>query len=175
MDSFTEKNQRPKSSEFQENLEILRQMDFFSVLSLEALKVIAYLCSRERFKAGDFLFRQDDIDGNAFYIILGEAELVRQDGGKGWILRKYSEGEFLGGLALLGDMRRLFSLKASTDMVCLILSRDKFSKTLEQFPELTPRVLKTMVESIRAWEERLILDPNHLCEVCMPKLGVTLL
>ena len=81
MSSFTEEDQRPKSSEFQENLEILRQMDFFSALSLESLKVLAYLCTRERFKAGDFLFRQDDNDGNAFYIMSGKAELVRQDAG----------------------------------------------------------------------------------------------
>ena len=175
MSSYTEEDQRSKSSEFQENLEILRQMDFFSTLSLEALKVLAYLCTRERFKAGDLLFRQDDNDGNAFYIISGKAELVRQDAVGASILRQYSEGEFLGGLALLGDMRRLFSLKASTDMICLILSREKYSKAMEQFPELTPRVFKTLVERVRAWEERLILDPNQLCGVCRQKLGVSLI
>lgn len=175
MSSFTEKNHRSKSSEFQENLEILRQMDFFSALALEALKVFAYLCTRETFREGDYLFHQNDNDGKAFYIISGEAELVRQDGGGDSVIRQYSEGEFLGALALLGDMRRLFSLRASTDMTCLILSRDKFSKALEQFPELTPRVFRTMVESVRAWEERLILDPDALCAACRQKLGVSLI
>jgi CRP-like cAMP-binding protein len=175
MSSFTEEHQRSKSSEFQENLEILRQMDFFSALTLEALKVLAYLCSREKFKAGDYLFRQDDNDGNAFYIISGTAELERQDGGGGLILRQYSEGEFLGGLALLADLRRLFSLKASTDVTCLILNRDKFSKALEQFPELTPRVFKSVVERVRAWEEHLILDRSQLCDACRLKLGVSLI
>ncbi len=175
MSSFTEEHQRSKSSEFQENLEILRQIDFFSALSLEALKVLAYLCTRETFKPGDYLFRQDDSDGQAFYIISGKAELVREAGGGDSTLKQYSDGEFLGGLALLGEMRRLFSLIASTDMDCLILSRDKFSKALEQFPELTPRVFGTMVERVRAWEERLILDPNQLCDGCRHKLGVSLM
>ena len=175
MNSFTEKNQLSKSSEFQENLEILRQMDFFSALSLEALKVFAYLSTRATFREGDYLFHQDDNDGKAFYILSGEAVLVRQDGGEDFVLKHYSEGEFLGGLALLGDMRRLFSLRASTDMACLMLSRDKFSKALEQFPELTPRVFKTMVERVRAWEERLVLDPNELCDACRRKLGVSLI
>ena len=174
MSSFTEKNPGSKSSEFQENLEILRQMDFFSALSLEALKLFAYLCTREKFKVGDFLFHQDDNDGNAFYIISGKAELLRQDEGGDSNLKQYSEGEFLGGLVLLADMRRLFSLRASTDMTCLVLNRDKFSKALEQFPELTPRVFRTMVDRIRAWEERLILDPDQLCNRCRHKTGVSL-
>ena len=175
MSSFTEKNPGSKSSEFQENLEILRQMDFFSALSLEALKLFAYLCTREKFKVGDFLFHQDDNDGNAFYIISGKAELLRQDEGGDSNLKQYSEGEFLGGLVLLADMRRLFSLRASTDMTCLVLNRDKFSKALEQFPELTPRVFRAMVDRIRAWEERLILDPDQLCDRCRHKIGVSLI
>ena len=175
MSSSTEERRQPKTSEFQDNLEILRQMDFFSALSLEALKVFAYLCTREAFRAGDYLFRQDDNDGKAFYIISGKAELVRQDEGEISILRQYSEGEFLGGLVLLGEMRRLFSLRASEDMICLILSRDKFSKALEQFPELTPRVFRTMVEKVRGWEERLILSRDEICDACRQKLGVSLI
>ena len=175
MSSFTEENLGPKSSEFQENLEILRQTDFFSALSLEALKLFAYLAAREKFKEGDFLFRQNDNDGNAFYILSGEAELLHQGEAGTSILKRYAQGEFFGGLALLGDMRRLFSLRASTDMTCLVLNRDKFSKALEQFPELTPRVFRTVVERIRAWEERLILDPDPLCDRCRHKIGVSLI
>ena len=175
MSSFTEEHQRPKSSEFQDNLEILRQMDFFSPLSLEALKVFAYLCTRETFKAGDYLFHQDDNDGKAFYIISGKAELVRHDGDEDSIFRQYSEGEFLGGLALLGDMRRLFSLKASTDINCLMLSGDKFLKALEQFPELTPKVFNIIVERVRAWEERLLLSRDDICDACRRKLDVSLI
>ncbi|MBT8407150.1 MAG: cyclic nucleotide-binding domain-containing protein [Deltaproteobacteria bacterium] len=74
-----ERRQASDTSEFQENLEILRQMDFFSALSLQALKVFAYLFTREMFKPGDYLFRQDDNDGTAFYILSGTAEVVRKD------------------------------------------------------------------------------------------------
>ena len=156
MSSFTENNPGSKSSEFQENLEILRQMDFFSALSLEALKLFAYLCTREKFKVGDFLFHQDDNDGNAFYIISGKAELLRQDEGGDSNLKQYSEGEFLGGLALLGDMRRLFSLRASTDMTCLVLNRDKFSKALEH---VQPR-LRAASAVTRDFLKPLRIDPG---------------
>ena len=175
MSSSMEKGQASDTSEFQENLEILRQMDFFSALSLQALKVFAYLFTREIFKPDDHLFHQDDNDGKAFHIISGTAEVVREDERGESVLYEYGDGEFLGGLALLGDMRRLFSLRAATDMTCLVMSREKFTKALEQFPELIPKVLESMVDRIRSWEERLILDPDGLCDNCRKKVGVSLI
>lgn len=174
MNSFTEEKRASEFSEFQQNLEILRQMQFFSSLSLEALKVFAYLCTREIFKLGDYLFQQGDNDGKAFYIVSGEAELIRQDEEGEMVVRKYSEGDFLGGLALVGDMRRLFSLRASTGMTCLVMNREKFTKAMEQFPELMPRILETLAERVRAWEERLLLARDGLCDVCRQRAGVSL-
>ncbi len=175
MSSSTEKNRQSKTSEFQENLEILRQIQFFSGLHLEALKVIAYLCVRETFRPGDYLFQKDDNDGKAFYIVSGEAALMREDKRGESPQENYVEGEFVGSLALLSDMHRLFSLKALTDMTCLILTRDKFAKVMEQFPDLMPKVLKSVVDSVRAWEERLLVDQDGFCEACRQKAGVSLI
>ncbi|MCG6980713.1 MAG: cyclic nucleotide-binding domain-containing protein [Deltaproteobacteria bacterium] len=175
MNSYTENRQLPESSEFQQNLELLRQMDFFSVLSLEALKVFAYLFTREKFSPGEDLFQQDDNDGKAFFIISGTADVVREDERGEAILGKFAEGEFFGGLALLGDMRRLFSVRAQEDMMCLVMTREKFTKALEQFPELMPRVLQATVKGIRLWEKRLLLEPGGLCNQCRKKVGVSLI
>ena len=175
MNSSMERRQPSESSEFQQNLELLRQMDFFSALPIEALKVFAYLFTREKFKPGDHLFQQDDNDGKAFYIISGTAEVVRQDERGETTLGKLAQGEFLGGLALLGDMRRLFSVRVQTELMCLVMTREKFTKAIEQFPELMPRVLETMVKRIRLWEERLMLESGGLCDQCRKKLGVSLI
>ena len=175
MNSSTERRQQPEGSEFQQNLEILRQMDFFSAMPLEALKLFAYLFIRETFKPGEDLFQQDDNDGKAFYMISGTAEVVREDERGETVLGKFTQGEFLGGLALLGDMRRLYSVRAQTDIMCLVMTREKFTKAIEQFPELMPRVLETMVQRIRSWEERLLLEPGGLCDQCRKKVGVSLL
>lgn len=175
MNSSTERGQPPESSEFQQNLEILRQMDFFSALSLEALKVFAYLFTRERFKPGDHLFYQDDNDGKAFYIISGTADLVRDEERGETTLGEFAEGDFLGGLALLGDVPRLFSVRAQTDLMCMVMTREKFTKALEQFPELMPKVMETMAKRVRLWEERLLLEQGGLCDQCRKKVGVSLI
>jgi CRP-like cAMP-binding protein len=167
-------NQMTESSEFDENLKILREVGFFSTLPLEALKVFAYLCRRETFKPGEYLFQQDDADDKAFYIVSGKTRLVRQEQSGEVELRGYSAGEFLGGLALIGDMRRLFSLKATEDTTCVVLTRKKFAKVVEQFPDLVPRIQKALVDSVRAWEERLLRDRDGICEACKRRIGVSL-
>ena len=122
------KNETNPSSELEQNLEILRQTYFFSVLPLETLKIFAYLCSRENFMQGEYILRQNEDDGQAFYIISGKAALEREDNSNVKEIRECHSGEFLGGLTLLGEARRLFSLKALEDTICLVLVREKFSK-----------------------------------------------
>jgi CRP-like cAMP-binding protein len=153
----------------------LRQTYFFSGIPLEALKVFAYLCTREKFKPGEHLFRQGEDDGQAFYIIEGKAVLEYEKNGETKIIRDIGSGDFMGGLTLVGEMRRLFSLKAAEDTTCLILNRDKFSKTLEQFDDLMPKIFKALVTGIDSWEERFLADRTDQCGDCMEHLGVSLL
>jgi CRP-like cAMP-binding protein len=174
MNSSGRTNSNP-ASELEQNLEYLRQTYFFSGIPLEALKVFAYLCTREKFKSGEHLFRQGEDDGQAFYVIDGKAVLEYEEDGETQITREIGSGEFLGGLTLVGEMRRLFSLRASEDTTCLILSRDKFTKTLEQFNDLMPKIFKALVKGIDGWESRFLKDRTDKCGDCMDRLGVSLL
>ena len=171
----SERNETGPSSELEENLEILRETYFFSGLPLETLKVFAYLCTREKFKKDEYIFEQHDEDGRAFYIISGKAALERQDNDRVKKIRDCETGEFIGGLTLLGEVRRLFSLKAEEDTICLVLEREKFTKALEQFPDIMPRIFKAVSKNIDSWEERFLADRADLCGECMPNLGVSLI
>jgi CRP-like cAMP-binding protein len=171
----SERNETALSSEVDQNLELLRQTYFFSGLPVETIKVFAYLCTREVFKRGEYLFNQGEDDGQAFYIIDGEAVIERNENGATIRFRTLTAGEFLGGFTLMGAMQRLFSLKAESDVNCLILNREKFSKALEQFQDLIPNILKALVQVIDQWEERFLISRPDQCEACQQNLGVSLL
>ena len=171
----SERNDANPSSELEDNLEILRQTYFFSGLPLESLKIFAYLCTREKFKKDEYLFKQHEEDGRAFYIISGKAILERQDNETNKKVRDCDMGEFLGGLTLLGEVRRLFSLKAAEDTICLVLEREKFSKALEQFPTIMPLIFKAVAKNIDSWEERFLTGRADMCGECMVNLGVSLI
>lgn len=173
--SSSEKNEANPSSELEENLEILRQTYFFSGLPLETLKIFAYLCTRERFKESEYIFKQHEDDGRAFYIISGKASLQRENNGNAKDIRDCKAGEFIGGLTLLGELRRLFSLKATEDTTCLVLEREKFSKALKQFPDIMPRIFRAVAKHIDSWEERFLAGRADMCGECMVNLGVSLI
>ncbi|MGE5256152.1 MAG: Crp/Fnr family transcriptional regulator [Hyphomicrobiales bacterium] len=174
MSSLDESSLSP-SCEYQENLNVLRQTYFFSGLPLESLKIFAYLCTRERFRSGEFLFRESEDGGEAFCLISGKAQLERSADGRSLTMRVVGVGEFIGGLSLLGETRRLYSLRALEETVCLVLGREKFTKTLQQFPGQMPRIFKAVVGAISAWEERFLGELSGDCSRCLPKLGVSLL
>jgi len=163
------------SCEYQENLNVLRQTYFFSGLPLESLKIFAYLCTREKFSSGDFLFREGEDGNDAFCLTAGKAQLERTVGAGTRTLRTFEVGQFIGGLALLGETRRLYSLRALEETVCLVIGREKFTKTLQQFPGQMPRIFKAVVGAINAWEERFLEELSGDCGRCLPKLGVSLL
>jgi CRP-like cAMP-binding protein len=169
-----EKSENGTACEYQENLNILRQIDLFSSLPLEVTKVVAYLCIRETFRTGDFLFQQNDDDGRAFYILSGTGRLVYERMGTEQFVRDFQPGAFVGRLALVGRARRLFSLKALEDVVCLTITREKFSKALEQFPDLMPKIMKIIVENVYNWEKRFIEGRTAECADCLCEIGVTL-
>jgi CRP/FNR family cyclic AMP-dependent transcriptional regulator len=175
MNSSPERNEGRQTSEFQENLELLRNIYFFAGLPLQSLKVLAYVCKRETFKEGEFLFQQEDDDGQAFYILAGKAGLEHRDESGAHMIREYSAEDFIGGLALLGNMHRRFSLKALTDVTCLILTREKFLTTMEQFPELMPKIIKEVVEKINAIEGRFLGSRSEGCDTCKQMTGFSLL
>ena len=175
MNSFPESDKSCEACEFQENLSILRQVPFFSALPLSALKVLAYLSAREAFKPGEYLFRTDDDDGCAFSILSGKVAMVHSDNGEETPIRTFEAGDFIGGLSLLGSMRRLFSVRAEEKTDCLVISRSKFQKAMEQFPEMLPRVLKSVVESVREWDGRHFSEHAKDCGKCRENAGVSIL
>lgn len=175
MNSSMVKNDVCSLCEFDKNLSILREIYFFSELPLDTLKVLAYLCTRENCKAGDYLFQQNEDDGRAFYLISGQARLIHADANGAVTIRDFDKDTFVGSLALLGSFRRLFSLQALTDMVCLVLERQKFNKVVEQFPAILPRALQAMVGGIHSWEEKFLAQMDEGCGQCRGKMGVSVI
>ena len=175
MSSFTAGDETCQGCEFTENLDVLRQIDFFSGLPIEKLKVFAYLCTREVFQEGDELFTQGEDDGQAFHILSGSVEMIHEDNGQTRIIKTLQKDDFIGGMSLLSPMPRLYSLKAKQEVVCLLMTRAKFSKALEQFPELMPRIFKAVVDGIRAWDKGFLKSDTGGCSACERWLGISLL
>jgi CRP-like cAMP-binding protein len=176
MSFSTAENDVCPASEYQSNLGVFRDIPFFAQLPIDAVKLFAYLCQRETFRKGDYLFKQGDDDGRAYYIVKGECGLEREGAGPGGPpLGGRGPGDFIGGLALLGPMLRVFSLRALTDLTCVVLERQRFQKALESYPQAYPAILKGVADGVRRWEETLYAGQDGQNGARAVKAGVSLL
>lgn len=172
--NWSENNENCSTCELEENIRMLRGIYFFSAVSLELLKLLAYLCQRESYMTGDVLFHQGDDDGQSFYVITGRGLLVRTDEGREKELRPLKTGEFIGGLSLTAHLPRLFTLRAETEMLCLVLSREKFQKAIAQFPDAMPRIWKALAGRISDWEARFLKSCADICKHQPEVIGISL-
>jgi CRP-like cAMP-binding protein len=161
--------------ELEENINYLRQTYFFSGIAVDALKVFSYLCQREKFGAGEYLFRQGEDDGQAYYLISGKAVLERTEQGQTRKVRDCKPDDFFGGLALLGKLPRLYSLKTEEETLCLVLSREKFIKVWAQFPEMSNKLLQAILNAVNTWEDRLLANCGLKEPECLQRLGISVL
>ena len=171
MSSSTEKSSSSQQSDFQKDLELLKEIPLFASFPGQALTIMAYLCSRGGFEAGDIVLEKGDDTGQALYIISGSL-VVTSDKKEQEPLLKFSAGDFLGGFSLLGPMPTLFAIKAETETKVLSLNREQFQKLMEQFPEISKLAMKKMLQALYQWEQKGITEG---AEGVARKVGVTLL
>jgi len=149
--------QKPSSgTEFQENMEILREVPVLSGIGFEPLKVLAYLATREKLKAGEVLVEGGDVNCPACYVISGGFTAHHGGDGDQGLVASFGPGGFFGSLGVIGREPGLFTLRASEDTVFLTITREKFAKTLEQFPEAAIRILANLAEGVVRSERKFV-------------------
>jgi len=152
MSSFTENNSQ-LCCEHDRIMDILRSIPHFSELQVDSLKVMALVCNHMNYQLGANVFGAGDIDNKAYYIVEGTAEVIRATDQGEVVVGAFAQGAFIGALALLSDVKRLFFLRAKTPLKCLIIPRKKLSQTLGQSGNGFQVFLKSIAASIVAWEE----------------------
>jgi len=171
MSSFTEKNETVP--QMQQNIELLKEISFFSALPVKVLKLIAFVAVRGSFSPGDLLYEEGDDPNRAYLVLNGSLTLTtRGTDGKKTVIKRFSEGDFFGSLSLFGFMPALFNLVTETKTTVLTIDRTQFSKILTQFPEIQALALKAIFKEIHRWERTNISEASPCCST---RIGVTAL
>lgn len=150
MNSFMEDNNQPP--ELQQNLDLLKELPFFSSFPAKALKLIAFLAERDNFSPGDHIFEVGDDSGQAYVVLTGQLILYDTQNNDEKEVKIFEPGDFLGSLSLLGSMPSLFLLKTSMDSTVLTIKRKQFDKIFQQFPETFNLAINATLKSLYQWE-----------------------
>ena len=139
-------------------MQLIRNVPFFSDLSHDFCRVLAYLCERQIFPENQLILREGEIADMAVILVRGAAHILH--GGRQ--IAPVEKGSCIGGLALLGQFRWLYSLSAETEVECLLLPKHKFLPQFLAQPDALVAVTRELIGTIVAWEQRQLARPGEM-------------
>jgi CRP/FNR family transcriptional regulator, cyclic AMP receptor protein len=159
--------------------ELLAQVGLFADLSSAELIGLAALMRPRAYARDEVIYLRGD-PGTAFYVIAsGRVKIaLTSPEGKELILRRLTQGEFHGELALLDDEPRSADAVATEPSVLLVLQRDAFRQFLSDHPTVATKLLATVSRYLRSNAELIqdatFLDvPARLARILLELAGAT--
>jgi CRP-like cAMP-binding protein len=115
----------------------------FAVLEQEALRLIAFSAETKTLRAGDVLFRRDEISNDGFVVLTGSIA-VDPSGLGAATARIVRPPGLIGDIALLTQTRRPATAIAREPTTVMRISRQLFHRVLNEFPESAERLRHTL-------------------------------
>ena len=131
----------------------------FDQLPREAVQLIAFSCDKRTLKAGESLFKAGDPADAAYFVLSGELSLTIDD-----VERRVEPGALLSETALLADMVRRASAKATEDSELLRIPGAVFRRVLSEFPRAAVTVRAAAVARARDFVDQLDAKRGRLFE-----------
>ncbi len=128
-------------------VEALRRAPLFEGLSRKELTELARVTEDLRVEAGTVLCKEGGLGREFFVIVEGSAEVTR--GGKKIASRR--DGEFFGEIALLTTTTRTATVRATTSLRCLILTRGDFRRVLDENRAIERKVTQALAERLASY------------------------
>ncbi len=137
---------------------ILRNVPLFAGLAPEFFSVMAYLCNKQVFAADQAILTEGEPADASVVLIRGNARIERG----GHQFATLGKGSCVGGMALLGQFRWLYSLRAETEVECLLLPRHRFLPQFLARPESLALLAGRMIETVVNWDLQMLGNPGDV-------------
>lgn len=131
----------------------------FDTLPREAVQLIAFSCSKQTLKAGETLFQTGDPADCAYFVLAGELMLS-----SGCAERRVERGALIGETALMADVLRRVTAKATEDSELLRVPGAVFRRVLSEFPQAAAKLRDAAVARTRDLVEQLDAKREKLFE-----------
>jgi CRP-like cAMP-binding protein len=121
----------------------LARVPAFAEIEPEALRLIAFSAETRILRAGDVLFRRDEISNDGFVVLAGS--IAMDASGDGAVTaRIVRPPALIGDLALLTQTRRPATAIAREPSTVLRISRLLFRRVLNEFPDSAERLRQSL-------------------------------
>ena len=131
-----------------EEVELLRSVPLFANIEPSKLKLLAFTSERLTFPQGQALFEQGDIGDAAYVIINGNAEVIIDTPSGPLTVAQVGKNAFVGEIAILIDVPRTATIRPTSDLETLKISKDLFFRLMTEFPEMAVEVMRELARRL---------------------------
>jgi serine/threonine protein kinase len=104
---------------------------------------------KKTFKAGEMLMQEGETGDEAYLIIKGSVEVVKEAGGQKVILGTLHAGDIVGEMALIKKETRSASVQAVENTEAAILTNRLVSQDLKKLPPYMEKIVSTLTDRLR--------------------------
>lgn len=132
------------------NLELIRRVPLFSMLTASQAESVADAVIKSRFKRGEAIVEQGKKSNALAIILTGRARVITTDGrGREVILAVMQPGDYFGEMSLIDNEPHSASVRAEVQTDVLILGRLEFARCLPENSSMAYAVMKGLVQRLR--------------------------
>ncbi len=125
-------------------VELIKKVPLFSKLSKKELEQVAHIADELDLPNGKLMAEEGDRGREFFVLLEGEADVTKGDKS----INTMREGDFFGEIALVTQMPRTASVRATTDVRVLVVTERDFGALLKHSPEVSRGVAEALAERV---------------------------
>lgn len=132
------------------NLDLLRRVPLFSLLTVAQAEVISGAVIKRRFKRGEALVEQGQKSDALFILLTGRARVMTSDSrGREVILATLAQGDYLGEMSIIDNQPHSATVRAEVQTDVLMLGRAEFARCLTENASMSLVVMRGLVKRLR--------------------------
>ena len=132
------------------NLDLLRRVPLFSLLTVAQAEVISGAVIKRRFKRGEALVKQGQKSNALFILLTGRARVMTSDSrGREVILATLDQGDYLGEMSIIDNEPHSATVRAEVATDVLMLGRAEFARCLTENASMSLVVMRGLVKRLR--------------------------
>jgi CRP/FNR family transcriptional regulator, cyclic AMP receptor protein len=132
------------------NLDLIRRVPLFSMLTTEQAQVIADGVVKRRYRRGEIIVEQGRKSDALFILLSGRARVITSDSrGREVILAVLEPGDYLGEMSLIDNDPHSATVRAEVQTDVLVLGRGEFAACLPENSSLSYAILRGLVSRLR--------------------------
>lgn len=138
------------------NLELIRRVPLFSMLTASQAETVAGAMIKRRYKRGEAIVEQGKQSNTLAIILTGRARVMATDArGREVILATLHPGDYVGEMSLIDNEPHSATVRTEIQTDALVVGRTEFARCLPENSSMAYAVMKGLVQRLRQADRKI--------------------